>query len=301
MKNTIFILLILTLTGCQFEKEKDTNDIFQRHIELEGQSNFRDLGNYTTENGESLRSGMLYRSGTLSACSNSDVQILDSLGIKTVINFLTEGERRVRGEDILPGGTKSVFLPISGENQEAKLVLEARQTGDFTAVPVELNYNIHALLVDVGKEAYKGFFEVLADADNYPIVFHCSHGVHRTGTATALLMMALDVPWDTIASEYMLSNTYRLEESNARIKALNELAENNPDVLDKAKNLENNFSRFFSTIRFVSLSGTFGIIKLKISSAVASILYHLNRLYFKPLEFYKLKLGFIKFRENDEE
>ena len=239
MKYIIFILLVSTLTGCQFEKKKDTNDIFQRHIELEGQSNFRDSGNYTTKDGESLKSGMLYRSGTLSACSNSDVQILDSLGIKTVINFLTEEERQVRGEDILPGGTKSVFLPISGENQEAKQVLEARQTGDFTAVPIELNYNIHALLVDVGREAYKGFFEVLADADSYPVVFHCSHGVHRTGTATALLFMALDIPWDTIASEYMLSNTYRQEESNARIKALNELAESNPEVVEKAKNLEN--------------------------------------------------------------
>ena len=239
MRNTIFTLLILTLIGCQSKKEKDTNDIFLRHIELEGQSNFRDIGNHTTGNGKSLKSGMLYRSGTLSACSNSDVQILDSLGIKTVVNFLTEEERKVRGEDILPRGTKSVFLPISGENQEAEQILEARQTGNFAAVPIELNYNIHALLVDVGKEAYKGFFEVLADADSYPVVFHCSHGVHRTGTATALLMMALDVPWDTIASEYMLSNIYRKEESNARIKALNELAERNPDVVDKTKNLEN--------------------------------------------------------------
>jgi protein-tyrosine phosphatase len=239
MRNTYFLLLILTIVGCQYQQEKEKNHIFQRHIELEGQSNFRDLGNYTTENGETLKSGKLYRSGTLSACSKSDVHILDSLGIKTVINFLTEEERKVRGEDVLPGGTKSVFLPISGENQEAKQVLEARQTGDFTAVPIELNYNIHALLVDVGKEAYKGFFDVLADADNYPVVFHCSHGVHRTGTATAILFMALDVPWDTIASEYMLSNTYRQEESNARIKALNELAESNPDVVDKAKNLEN--------------------------------------------------------------
>lgn len=239
MRNTIFTLLILTLIGCQSKKEKDTNDIFLRHIELEGQSNFRDIGNYTSENGKSLKSGMLYRSGTLSACSNNDVQILDSLGIKTVVNFLTEEERKVRGEDILPHGTKSVFLPISGENQEAEQILEARQTGNFAAVPIELNYNIHALLVDVGKEAYKGFFEVLADTDSYPVVFHCSHGVHRTGTATALLMMALDVPWDTIATEYMLSNIYRKEESNARIKALNKLAERNPDVVDQAKNLDN--------------------------------------------------------------
>ena len=71
MKNTIFILLISTLIGCQFEKEKGANNIFQRHIELEGQPNFRDLGNYTSESGESLKTGILYRSGTLSACIKS--------------------------------------------------------------------------------------------------------------------------------------------------------------------------------------------------------------------------------------
>ena len=157
-------LFLQLFTSCNHGTSAEEK-VFDRHIMLSGQSNMRDLGSYTTNQNQEIKRGLLYRSGTLSACSNNDVQILDSLGIKTVINFLTEEERQVRGEDILPVGTKSVFLPISGENQEAKQVLEARQTGDFTAVPIELNYNIHALLVDVGKEAYKGFFDVLADAD----------------------------------------------------------------------------------------------------------------------------------------
>jgi len=239
MKKTypiVIIVLLFFITACNQGKQED---VFQRHIQLSGQSNFRDIGGYTNNSGETIQTGIVFRSGTLSKLTTEDVNIIDSLEIKTVVNFLTTEEIAGRGEDNLPEGVHSIFLPISGENDEAAAVLQARETGDFSAVPIELNYNIHALLVDVGKNSYKGLFEVLADADNYPVVFHCSHGVHRTGTATALLFMALDIPWDTIASDYMLSNTYRYEESNKRIQALNQLAQSNSEITDKAENLKN--------------------------------------------------------------
>ena len=52
-------------------------------------------------------------------------------------------------------------------------------------------------------------FHILTDESNYPIIFHCSHGVHRTGTAAALILNSLGVPWATIKEDYMLSNEYR--------------------------------------------------------------------------------------------
>jgi len=239
MKKTysiVIIVLLILITACNQGKQED---VFQRHIQLSGQSNFRDIGGYTNNSGETIQTGIVFRSGTLSKLTIEDVNTIDSLEIKTVVNFLTTEEIAGRGEDNLPEGVHSIFLPISGENDEAAAVLQARETGDFSAVPIELNYNIHALLVDVGKNSYKGLFEVLADADNYPLVFHCSHGVHRTGTATALLFLALDIPWDMIASDYMLSNTYRYEESNKRIQALNQLAQTNSEIIDKDENLKN--------------------------------------------------------------
>jgi len=235
----LYIALIIFLSNCSQRNEPLSNSSFNRHIELEGQSNFRDIGNYKNHSGQTIQAGKVYRSGTLSKLSAEDVQILDSLGIKTVVNFLTEEERKARGEDKLPAEVESIYFPISGENDEAKYVLEARQSGNFSMVPVELNNNIHAMLIDVGKDAYKGLFETLADENNYPVVFHCSHGIHRTGTATALLFMALDVSWDTIVSDYMLSNLYRQEEINTRIQALTQLAENNHDIKDQEENLKN--------------------------------------------------------------
>ena len=56
------------------------------------------------------------------------------------------------------------------------------------------------------------------------MVYHCSHGVHRTGTATAILLSALGVPWETVREDYLLSNKYRHEEINRRINELQLLA-----------------------------------------------------------------------------
>ncbi|WP_370979497.1 tyrosine-protein phosphatase [Agaribacterium sp. ZY112] len=198
-----------------------------RHIELEGQANFRDIGGYKTIDNQSVKWNILYRSGELPRLSDKDLTKLDSLEITTVVNFLTNDEINARGQDRLPEGVNELFFPISGEaeNNLAKVVLEARQTADFSNVPVELNTEVHRLLVgDAAREQYANLIRVASDPENHPLVFHCSHGVHRTGTATAILLAALGVPWETIRNDYLLSNTYRKEEVEKRISELQNMA-----------------------------------------------------------------------------
>ena len=219
---TLTIISLLLVLSCSPTKKE--SEEFIRSVPLAGQPNFRDLGGYSSENGERIKTGLLYRSGTLAKLTDEDVEKLKTLNIKTVINFLDEGERKKYGEDKLPEGAVNVFLPIAGQNNEAAAILKARQTGDFSDVPIDFNYEIHALLIEQAKEAYAKLFHLLANRDNYPIVFHCSHGVHRTGTAAALILSAMEVPWKTVSEDYLLSNDYRKEESGKRIKALNTLA-----------------------------------------------------------------------------
>ena len=116
---------------------------------------------------------------------------------------------------------------ISGEAEQdlAKVVLQARQTADFSQVPVELNPEVHRLLVgDAAKEQYATLLKMAADPDNRPMVLHCSHGVHRTGTATAILLSALGVPWETVREDYLLSNVFRNEEVEKRLAELRDMA-----------------------------------------------------------------------------
>jgi protein-tyrosine phosphatase len=203
-------------------------------LRLDGQPNFRDLGGYKTTDGRKIKSGLVFRSGTLSRLSDSDVAKLQRLGIKKVVNFLTDEEIKARGSDRLPEEVKMMQLPIAGGDAAggglAGAVLKARETADFSKVPVELNPEVHRQLVREANKQYAILLRELADFKNRPLVFHCSHGVHRTGTAAAVLLSALGVPWETVRKDYLLSNEYRKEEVAKRLKQLRELAAKNQGI-----------------------------------------------------------------------
>jgi protein-tyrosine phosphatase len=204
----------------------------ERHVALDGQPNFRDLGGYETADGRTVRWGEVYRSGELPRLSDGDVAKLEELEIHTVVSFLTEKEIEARGPDRLPEGVTEVALPMEAGNlgDLTAVVNEARRTGDFSEVPADINPDIHRRLVVEAREYYAALLREIADPANRPLVFHCSHGIHRTGTATAILLSALGVQWETIREDYLLSNTYRQEEIEHRLAQLRDLHAENTGV-----------------------------------------------------------------------
>ncbi|MFW2440284.1 MAG: tyrosine-protein phosphatase [Arenicellales bacterium] len=198
-----------------------------RHVPLDGQTNFRDLGGgYETTDDRVVKWGEIYRSGELPRLSDKDLDRIESLDLRTVVNFLTPEETEARGKDRLPGGIREIAAPLSDDidNDLAQVVLEARKTGDFSSVLPEFNADIHRVLIKEATAEYAALLRAAADPVNRPLVFHCSHGVHRTGTAAAVLLSALGVPWETVREDYLLSNKYRAEEIDRRLEELKTLA-----------------------------------------------------------------------------
>ena len=194
-----------------------------RHVPLEGQPNFRDIGGYRTKDGKTVRRGLVFRSGELPRLTDDDVAKLQRLRIKTVVNFLTDVETESRGADRVPDGTDQIALPIESDDGLAAAVEKARKTADFSTLPPTINPDIHRVLVHDAKEQYATLLQEIGQTDQ-PLVFHCSHGVHRTGTATAILLWALGVPWETVREDYLLSNHYRKAEVEMRLEQLRKLA-----------------------------------------------------------------------------
>ena len=196
----------------------------QRHIELVGQPNFRDIGGYETRDGRRVRWGEVYRTGELSRLTEADVERLGGLGLRAVVSFLVPEEIEKYGADRLPEAVAEVRTPITGElaEQLALQAAESIRTGDFSALPADLNPEFHRLLLEDGREEYAALLRRLIDPANRPLAFHCSHGVHRTGTATAILLSALCVPWEIVREDYLLSNEYRREEIEAELARIRE-------------------------------------------------------------------------------
>jgi protein-tyrosine phosphatase len=203
-----------------------------RHVPLEGQTNFRDLGGYATVDGQQVRRGQVFRSGRLTMLSDADLDQLGLLGIRTVVNLLTEDDVTAYGQNRIPRGARELTLPIDSETatELANRATSALRSGDFSEIPRSLNPVIHRILTHDGRVPYRLLLETIAEPSNRPLVFHCSHGIHRTGTAAAILLSVLGVRWETVEQDYLLSNKYRRQEVERRLRELNALAARAGDI-----------------------------------------------------------------------
>lgn len=178
----------------------------QRRIELEGVSNFRDLGGYATASGKTVKWRTIFRSDTLSSLTDKDVQTVIDLGVNTTCD-LRYGEERL--------AEPSRFL--NHENVEVlELGLTERPSESFldSFVPsADAGAQAHAYLVEnysnypvLYADAYKTIFERLIGGDR--LVVHCTAGKDRAGTAAALVLLALGVPREIVFEDYFLTNQY---------------------------------------------------------------------------------------------
>lgn len=238
---SLFLLLVLAaLTGCGDDGSRDQPETSAedlgamptiaraptRHIALKGQPNFRDIGGYQTTDGRTVKWRELFRTGELPELTDADVEVLTELELKTVVNFLLPQEIEKHGPDRLPEGVREIPAPIISE-RTAELSIEAgraQRSGDFSQLSAEVNTQIHRILLEDAKEQYVTLLLTAANPENRPLAYHCSHGIHRTGTATAILLSALGVPWETIREDYLLSNEYRRDEAEAALARVRQLA-----------------------------------------------------------------------------
>ena len=189
-----------------------------RKIVLDGTSNTRELGGYKTEDGRSLKWGVLYRSDKLSELTDADQEYLLQLGIKKVIDFRSSEEKQ-NEPDQLPSTLKYIEMPIEADGAIRPKV-EAILKGD-------LNEDVGAILVETNKEfisdfsgVYMGFIESLIE-NQEPTLFHCTAGKDRAGFAAALVLLAVGVPEKIVIEDYMKTNKYTEETIQDYINKIN--------------------------------------------------------------------------------
>src|SRR5260370_17458964 len=65
----------------------------RRRILFEGAVNFRDLGGYEAASGKRTRWGQVYRADNLAGLTEADLVLLESLGLRSLIDFRIPLER----------------------------------------------------------------------------------------------------------------------------------------------------------------------------------------------------------------
>jgi protein-tyrosine phosphatase len=183
-----------------------------RHLNLQGASNFRDLGGYRTVDGRSVRWRQLFRSNHLGHLTETDVAIVRGLKLRSAFDFRGIEERKAAICALEDVAVHS--LPIEPTVVAA---LRARlAAGSLSpAVALEIMRESYRDYVRNNTHRFRALFAHLLD-DRAPLVIHCTAGKDRTGFACALMLHTLGVPDDVIAEDYLLTNRfYRRDPASA--------------------------------------------------------------------------------------
>ncbi len=182
---------------------------YERHIPLQGNFNFRDLGGYEAADGRVLRWRRLYRSDALHGLTAEDVRRLGLLGIVAVFDLRTAHELEYDGLGTLyDAGVIHHHMPFITDAPPPS----ERDLGEDL-------HPIYVRMLESAQPSIKTVFERLADETSYPAVFHCTAGKDRTGVLSALILRSLGVADEVIIEDYALSSTYITPHLEARWEA----------------------------------------------------------------------------------
>lgn len=161
-----------------------------RMLYLEGASNVRDIGGWKTQDGKTIKQGVLYRGSEIDGGKNTGhpdfclteagIEQLRALGIKTDFDLRSESVK----------------------------------VSEFSALGADVTRNFYdaaqyeAILQAGNAERTRRIFSDLANPAAYPVYLHCTHGVDRAGSTVLILQALLGVEKADLIREYELSAFY---------------------------------------------------------------------------------------------
>lgn len=181
----------------------------ERTLPLQNGVNFRDAGGYHTRDGQMVRWGKLYRSGSISRLADADLAYLQRLGIRLVSDFRSTEERE-KQPDRLPDVPGLLERPLPMESVDRWERLRGAYTIFFRKGKLDdfLLDGYRRVMIDGNAHHIGELFQRLADPNQLPALIHCTAGKDRTGLAVALLLLTLGVPEETVLADYTLSNRF---------------------------------------------------------------------------------------------
>lgn len=220
----IFIAVLAFFSISCAPNSSELFDTYDKLLPLEGGSNFRDMGGYTTESGKTLEKGLIFRSGSMVSLTETDMDYLDQFDFETIIDLRSSDEL-----ELFPNywAQHSGINYINDDYSILSLMAGMTDLGLSTDEPEEMMQEFAKLMSEPGELAdminmesiYSNFPQLLKPQltllfnnlleGKTPLVVNCSAGQDRTGLASGLILSALGVPKETIYQDYLLSTEYR--------------------------------------------------------------------------------------------
>ena len=222
MIRTLFtiICIMVMFVSCK------TNDIDGQKIELKNQligltsaHNARQLGGYQIGN-QRIKDNLLLRSAKISGLSEEDSTLLaEKYKVQCIYDFRGKKES-ILAPDVIPGKARYLSLALSfGEEggtdtkfeNEQQMIGMLLQYADHPSVQAMCTSMYDVIFFEESsQEVYRQFFADLLTVDpkDGAVLWHCTQGKDRAGSASAMLLAALGADRELIMADFILSKDY---------------------------------------------------------------------------------------------
>lgn len=169
----------------------------KRRLSPEKIINCRDIGGYQTPDGM-IKYGRFLRCGIPEKPSDTDIELLRSFGVKTVIDL--------RGRDEADE-TPNLLSRIPGVQSHNIPLFEMNVANEKDTVYMDL-LESYKYVIENYKQNICRVLNVIAGAQDGVILYHCFFGKDRTGILTMFLMYIAGADRADIVADYSLTYAY---------------------------------------------------------------------------------------------
>ena len=166
---------------------------------LEGASNVRDLGGFTTTSGQQTRFKRFVRADSMHRLTDADVAALLQYGVTMSIDLRTSSGR-VRDPSRLASCTDMRYEVVDLMENFSSEPLQ-----DIYSVLPDTLAEFYLRLLDEAQNELAQVFRLFLQNTEHTTLYHCTAGKDRTGIISMLLLQLAGVPSHDIVQSYALS------------------------------------------------------------------------------------------------
>ena len=168
-----------------------------RNIYVDGVRNVRDLGGFGY-----IKQGLLYRGGAFESINEKTKEL--------EINITEKGKKAIKEElGIKTEVDVRKNIAESGIIENCSLTKSTVEGVNYVALPMYYGGKNVLTYQDDNYDdpaRVKDFINLLANEENYPLYFHCTHGKDRTGGLAYVIEALLGMDEDSMYRDYFFSN-----------------------------------------------------------------------------------------------
>lgn len=236
MRSIVILFIMIIANSCQTDARKVEIELEGQLIGITSAHNARQLGGYVIGDRQ-VRNDLLLRAARLSGLTPEDSALLaERYRVQRIYDFRSQ-EESVSSPDVIPGNARylSISLPFADKERSS-----VSFSSNEEMIGMLLKYADNPMIQDMcthmydkiffeeqSQDVYRRFFADLMTVDpvDGAVLWHCTQGKDRAGSASAMLLAALGADRELIMADFCLSKNY-YDPKVAMIKTENETQAN---------------------------------------------------------------------------